>query len=105
MQTLETKAKHVEIRVARWYIFNPKIPIWVNFGGSCNGRFLCMLWLFGPFSGNLVYFMALWYILWSFGLFFPVLVYCNKRNLATLFEITRSGSREFNDAIQGERKI
>jgi hypothetical protein len=25
-------------RVARWYIFKPKIPIWVNFGESCNGR-------------------------------------------------------------------
>jgi hypothetical protein len=21
-------------RVARWFIFKPKIPIWVNFGGS-----------------------------------------------------------------------
>jgi hypothetical protein len=31
------------------YIIKPKIPIWVNFGGSCDGR--C------------------WYILWSFGLF------------------------------------
>jgi hypothetical protein len=20
-------------RVARWFVFNPKIPIWVNFGG------------------------------------------------------------------------
>jgi hypothetical protein len=24
------------IRVARWYIFRPKIAIWVNFGRSCN---------------------------------------------------------------------
>jgi hypothetical protein len=24
---------HVFRRVARWFIFNPKIPIWVNFGG------------------------------------------------------------------------
>jgi hypothetical protein len=24
-------------RVARWQIFRPKIPIWVNFGGSCHG--------------------------------------------------------------------
>jgi hypothetical protein len=27
--------------------------------------------------------MAVWYILWSFG-FFPVLVSCTKKNLATL---------------------
>jgi hypothetical protein len=26
----------VGARVTRWY--KPKIPIWVNFGGSCNGR-------------------------------------------------------------------
>jgi hypothetical protein len=26
---------HGNSRVARWHIFN---PIWVNFGGSCNGR-------------------------------------------------------------------
>jgi hypothetical protein len=28
--------------------------------------------------------MAIWYILWSFGLLSPVLVYCTKKNLATL---------------------
>jgi hypothetical protein len=26
--------KEEESRVARWQIFKPKIPIWVNFGGS-----------------------------------------------------------------------
>jgi hypothetical protein len=25
-------------RVARWYILKPKIPVWVNFGVSCNER-------------------------------------------------------------------
>jgi hypothetical protein len=25
-------------RVAGWYIFEPKIPIWVNFGGPKNGK-------------------------------------------------------------------
>jgi hypothetical protein len=28
--------------------------------------------------------MAIWNILWSFGIFFPVLVCCTKENLATL---------------------
>jgi hypothetical protein len=28
--------------------------------------------------------MAIYYILWSFGIFFSVLVYCTKNNLATL---------------------
>jgi hypothetical protein len=47
----------------------------------------------------LVHFMAIWYILWQFGtfngnlvhgnsynlgIFFPVLVYCVKKNLETL---------------------
>jgi hypothetical protein len=26
-------SKGAQSRVARWYIFKPKIPIWVNFGG------------------------------------------------------------------------
>jgi hypothetical protein len=25
-------------RVARWFIFKPKTPIWVHFGGSWNGK-------------------------------------------------------------------
>jgi hypothetical protein len=28
--------------------------------------------------------MAIWYILWSFGIFFPLLVFWTKKNLATL---------------------
>jgi hypothetical protein len=50
-----------------------------------------ILWLFGIFYGYLVYFMVIWYILWLFGLFlwlfgkfFPFLVCCVKKNLATL---------------------
>jgi hypothetical protein len=33
---------------------------------------------------NFIYFMAIWYILWSFWYSFPVLVCCNRTNLATL---------------------
>jgi hypothetical protein len=39
---------------------------------------------FGIFDSHLVYFMAFGFILWSFGIFFPVLEYCTKKNLATL---------------------
>jgi hypothetical protein len=28
--------------------------------------------------------MDIWYSLWKFGIFFPVLVFCTKKNLATL---------------------
>jgi hypothetical protein len=43
-----------------------------------------ILWSFGIFCGHLVYFEVIWYILGSFGIFFPVLVSCTKKNLATL---------------------
>jgi hypothetical protein len=45
----------------------------------------------GIFHGHVVYFKAVWYICWPFGIFyigiwyiFPVLVCCTKKNLATL---------------------
>jgi hypothetical protein len=38
----------------------------------------------GPFYGLLFCFMDIWYSLWKFGIFFPVLVFCTKKNLATL---------------------
>jgi hypothetical protein len=30
--------------------------------------------------------MAFWHILWPFGIFFPVLVCCTEKNLATLMK-------------------
>jgi hypothetical protein len=67
----------VSIRVARWYIFKPKIPIWVNFGGVLQLKMLVyfvaiwsILQPFGVFCGYLVYFIAIWYILWIFGIFY-----------------------------------
>jgi hypothetical protein len=36
------------------------------------------------FYGQSVYCTAIWYIEWSFGTFYPVLVYYIKKNLATL---------------------
>jgi hypothetical protein len=58
--------------VARWFIFIPKIPIRVNFGGPRNGKCWYILW---------PYFTAIGYILCQFGIvcgnlvyFFPVLV-------------------------------
>jgi hypothetical protein len=33
----------LQSRVAKWYIFKPKIPIWVNFGGPCNGTYMHIL--------------------------------------------------------------
>jgi hypothetical protein len=77
-------------------IFKPKIPIWVSFGVSCNGKcwyIICpfglftaiwsiihtairyILWSFGVFYGHKVYFwpfgivLVIWYISWPFGIF------------------------------------
>jgi hypothetical protein len=60
----------IGIRVARWHIFEPKIPIGVNFEGSCNGRGWFIMWHVGVFYGYLVYFVTIWYILWLFGIFY-----------------------------------
>jgi hypothetical protein len=69
--------------------FQPKITIWVNFGGSSNGKCWYILWPFGLFYDHLVYFAYIWYILTTSGLFFPVLVCCTKKNLATLISTGR----------------
>jgi hypothetical protein len=51
----------LKTRFARWYIFLPKIPMWVYFGRQGMEKV-------GVFYGNLVYFIAfgkfysLWYI-------------------------------------------
>jgi hypothetical protein len=56
------------IRVARWFVFKPKIPIWVNFGESCHGKSWYILWPFGLFNGYWKHFMAIWYIFPRFGI-------------------------------------
>jgi hypothetical protein len=60
--------RRTETRVARWFVSKPKIPIWVNFVGSCYGNF-CILY------DRLVYFTAIGYNLWPFGIFCGNLVY------------------------------
>jgi hypothetical protein len=47
-------------RVARWHIFNPKILVWITFGGPKNGKGWYIIWPFGIYYGNLVDFMAVW---------------------------------------------
>jgi hypothetical protein len=61
-------------RVARWYIFKPKISIWVNFVGSCNITSWSILWPFGLFYNYLVYLGSFGIFCGLFGTFFPVLV-------------------------------
>jgi hypothetical protein len=62
-------------KVARWYIWIPKIPIWVYFEGHWNAKCWYNLWTLGIFYCHLVYDMALWYIFWPSGIYFSVLAY------------------------------
>jgi hypothetical protein len=55
--------------VARWHIFEPKNPIGVIFGGSCN---------VGVFYEHLVDFTAICSILRPFGIFYGYLVYFSR---------------------------
>jgi hypothetical protein len=49
-----------------------------------NGRYWYFLFPFCQFYVQMVYNMAIWCILCSFGILFPVLVCCTDKNLATL---------------------
>jgi hypothetical protein len=52
---------------------NQKVPIWVNFGGSCTenlGTFWSILLPLEIFYGHLVYFVVIWYIFPRFGILY-----------------------------------
>jgi hypothetical protein len=69
--------------VARWLVFKPKIPIWVNFGGPYLDWtmliYFMAIWpivrIFVIFYGHLEYFKDIWDILWPFGTFWDHLVH------------------------------
>jgi hypothetical protein len=75
----------IHTRVARLYIFKPKIPSLVCFVGPWNRKCWYIEW---PLHWNIWQPFGISYghldILWSFGIFFPVLVCFVKINLATL---------------------
>jgi hypothetical protein len=83
-------------RVARWFVFRPKIPIRVNFGGpNIDWKMLIyfmaiwnILWPFVIFYDHLVHFVFIWYI-------FPFLVSCTKKHLATLMWPRRQNTGKF----------
>jgi hypothetical protein len=58
--------------------YTPKIPLlgkfWRALGVKNIGFFIAILLPFGIFYGNLVHFMAKWYILWHFGVLYGDLV-------------------------------
>jgi hypothetical protein len=74
--------------------FQTKIPIWVNFEGSCNGRHWYILLPFGLFYGHWVYFVVFWYMLPPF---WYVVWYVVPENLATLVWKAIRGMQKFSD--------
>jgi hypothetical protein len=61
----------------------PKIKIWVDFGGSCNGR-CCYIYVpLVDFTDNWYILLPCWYIFCHME-YFSILVCCIKKNLATL---------------------
>jgi hypothetical protein len=76
-------------RVARWFIFKPKIVSFEAIGME-NVYFKYVLRTFGIFYRYLVLCMAIWYGLWSFGIFSPFWYVWTKKNLATLMSTDSS---------------
>jgi hypothetical protein len=87
--------------VARWFIFRPKISIWVYLGGPWNGK--CHLVWFMTNWCNIC--MTIWYSLWSFGIHFPFWYVWTKKNLATLFPPLRRGAVESPPPTTEETRI
>jgi hypothetical protein len=54
------------------------------FGEPLNRKCWHILRPFGLIHGRLVYYIAIWYNLRSFGIFFPFWYVWSKKNLATL---------------------
>jgi hypothetical protein len=63
-------------RVARWFLFRPKIPIWVYSGGPRNGKCCYIFWSFKYFTTivyilwDIAYFLVIWYIFPHFGILY-----------------------------------
>jgi hypothetical protein len=69
----------------------------VYFGGPWNGKDWYILWPFGIFYGHEEFFITILYICAQLVYFFPVLVCCNKKNLATLLYRLVGAETEGND--------
>jgi hypothetical protein len=77
LKTFQVIAFQIDSRVARWYIFKPKITILEGLALEDVGIFYGHLVYFTTIRHIWVYFIVIWYVL-------PILVFCIKMNLATL---------------------
>jgi hypothetical protein len=67
----------VQGRVARWFVFKPKIAIWGEFWRALDWKMLkyfmaiCgIFWTFGIFNNHLVHFEFIWYIISGCGILY-----------------------------------
>jgi hypothetical protein len=94
---LGTKDPGSRTRGARWFVFKPKIQIWVNLRGSCDGRGWYILVTLGPFYSLLLYFMDIWYsgnlvYIFPFWYFVPRKIWATLSHTATgQFLISQKG--------------
>jgi hypothetical protein len=63
----------VRVRVARWFVFKPKIPNLGKFWRALEWYMLVCI-----FYDHLEYFMAIWYNLWPFGIVCGDLLYFSQ---------------------------
>jgi hypothetical protein len=65
-------------RVARWFVFKPKIQIWVNLEGLAIEDMKMVYFMdtwsilrsFVIFYGQLAWFVVIWYIFFHFGILY-----------------------------------
>jgi hypothetical protein len=67
---IQRKRSFAESRVARWFLFKPKIPIGVNFGGALDWKMLVYLMAIWSILQTYAILMTILYILCSFDTFF-----------------------------------
>jgi hypothetical protein len=103
--THQRTTTYVCTRVARWFVFKPKVPVLGKFGRVLQWKILVdfmtiwsMLLLLEIFYGHFVYFVFIWYILPRFWYFEPRKIwqpwYVHKqlRFVHNLFDQPWSGS-------------
>jgi hypothetical protein len=79
------------VRVARWFVFSPNIPVWVYFGGPWNGM------------DHFEYFTTIWYILWTFGIVCGLLVCLDQEKSGS--PVPCPASNDFSSMIHFETVI
>jgi hypothetical protein len=79
-------------KVARWFIFKPKIPFWVKFWGSCNGICWYILCSFNIFYCHLVYFYdhLVYFVVVSYKYFTPsCILYLPRKIWQTCYDLAK----------------